>query len=80
MDVRKIIYELHELFDLLVILKHFPIFYVIKDGRNIPHLNIISHFWNNKGFKGTSAGEQNGDRSACLVGFTKAEHLWQQGC
>jgi hypothetical protein len=27
-----------------------------------------------------SAGEKNGDRSACLVGFTKAEHLWQQGC
>jgi hypothetical protein len=26
-----------------------------------------------------SAGEQNGDRSACPVGFTKAEHLWQQG-
>ena len=22
-----------------------------------------------------STGEQNGDRSACLVGFTKAEHL-----
>jgi hypothetical protein len=27
-----------------------------------------------------SPGEQNGDRSACPVGFTKAEHLWQQGC
>jgi hypothetical protein len=24
-----------------------------------------------------SVGEKNGDRSACLVGFTKAEHLWQ---
>ena len=27
-----------------------------------------------------SAGEKKRDRSACLVGFTKAEHLWQQGC
>jgi hypothetical protein len=26
-----------------------------------------------------SPGEQNGDRSACPVGFIKAEHLWQQG-
>ena len=24
-----------------------------------------------------SPGEKNGDHFACLVGFTKAEHLWQ---
>jgi hypothetical protein len=54
MDVRKFLYDFHELFDLLVILKHLPLLNVIRDERFVPHLNLISHFMDNMGFKGTS--------------------------
>jgi hypothetical protein len=54
MAIRKFLYDLHKLFDLLVIFENLPIINVIRDGRSVPHLNLIFHLRDKKDFKGTS--------------------------